>query len=118
MGCRLFAAACVSAWLCSIPAVPGAASERLAAEAELPLKALAPGVVAFWTAYRDAVPRAWTAAWRTRSAQLAAVRLVHTAFEFAQFDAVLRPLPVMHLQVARNLLAGPARAAHELLWMP
>lgn len=115
-GC--FTAACVSAWLCSIPAVPGVAPERLAAEAELPMEVLAPGLVAFWRAHRDAVPRAQTAAWRTRCAQLTAVRLVYVAFEFAQLDAVLRPLPIMHLQVARNLLAGPVRAAHELLWMP
>jgi hypothetical protein len=115
-GC--FAAACVSAWLCSIPAVPGVTSERLAAEAELPMEVLAPGLGAFWTAYADAVPHAQPDAWRTRCAQLAAVRLVYTAFEFAQFDTVLRQLPIMHLQVARNLLAGPVRGAQELLWMP
>lgn len=113
-----FAAGCVSAWLCSVPAVPGVDSLRLAAEAELPMAALGPGLAAFWTAYGDAVPQTRTDAWRTRCAQLTAVRLVYAAFEFAQFDAVLRQLPIMHLQVARNLLAGPARGARDLLWMP
>ncbi|MGE0025476.1 MAG: phosphotransferase family protein [Thermoleophilia bacterium] len=114
-GC--FAAACVSAWLCSIPAVPGVTSERLAVEAELPIEILWPGLGAFWTAYGDAATRPQPDAWRTRCAQLTAVRLVYMAFEFAQLDAVLRQVPVMHLQVARNLLAGPVPAAHELLGM-
>lgn len=112
-GC--FAAACVSAWLCSIPAVPGMAPDQLAAEAGLPMDALALGLDAFWTAYRDVAPGTRTDAWAERCTQLAAVRLVYRGFECTQYDVDLDPVPVSHLQVAANMLDDPVRAAHGLL---
>lgn len=116
VGC--FAAACISAWLCSIPDVPGLGPDRLAQEATLPMDALYPGLKAFWTAYHEAAPGAHTDVWAERCAQLAAVRLVYAGFECTLADASLQPLPVAHLQVATHVLQDPARAAHELLGMP
>jgi Phosphotransferase enzyme family len=115
-GC--FAAACVSAWLCSIPGVPGVPPDRLAAEAALPLDALAPGLAAFWTGYRRTGPESHSEAWAGRCAQLAAVRLVYRGFECTALDVDLQPTPVAHLQVAAHVLDDPVRAAHELLGMP
>ena len=105
-GC--FAAACVSAWLCSIPAVPGMAPDQLAAEAGLPMDTLALGLDAFWTAYRDVAPGTGTDAWAERCTQLTAVRLVYRGFECTQYDVDLEPLPVAHLQVAAHMLDDPS----------
>ena len=113
VGC--FAASGVSAWLSSIPAVPDVAPARLVAEAGLPMDAIVPGLDAFWTAYRAAGPRAPTDAWAIRCAQLAAVRVVHLAFDRSAHEADLHPLAVAHLQVATHILADPVRAGRELL---
>jgi len=112
-GC--FAASAVSTWLSSIPNVPGAPPDRLAAEAAIPMDELAPGLDVFWSAYRAAVPDGGTDAWAERCTQLAAVRLVHMGFESTEFDTGLRPSAVAHLQVASNILANPARAGRDLL---
>ena len=108
VGC--FAASGVSAWLASIPAVPDIAPGRLVAEAGLPMDAILPGLDAFWAAYRAAGPRAPTPGWAMRCAQLAAVRLVHLAFDRSAHVADLHPLAVGHLQVATHILADPRRA--------
>ena len=104
-GC--FAAAAVSAWLTSMPEVPEAPLERLAPEATVPLEALAPGLDLFWSAYRAAVPQSAGDPWAERCAQLAAVRLVHIAFEVTLLDLGLRAAAVAHLQVASNILEDP-----------
>ncbi len=113
VGC--FAASGVSAWLASIPAVPDAAPDRLGAEAGLPMDAIAPGLGAFWAAYRAAGPPAPTRPWAMRCAQLAAVRLVHLGFDRSAHLPDLHPLAVAHLQVATHILADPERAGRELL---
>jgi hypothetical protein len=87
-------------------------------EAAIPIEALRPGLDAFWSAYRAAVPDARGDAWAERCAQLAAVRLVHLAFEWADLDTGLRPSAIAHLQVASNLLGDPARAGSDLLRIP
>ena len=99
----------------SIPAVPDVAPSRLAAEAGLPMEAIVPGLDAFWDAYCAAGPRAPTDAWAMRCAQLAAVRVVHLAFDRSAHEADLHPLAVAHLQVATHMLADPGRAGRELL---
>ncbi len=113
-----FSAACVSAWLCSIPSVPSLGPDQLAAEAALPMDVLALGLSAFWTAYREAAQGTHAKSWVERCAQLAAVRLVYRGFESTQFDVGLEPAPVAHLQVAARILEDPVRSAHELLGMP
>jgi aminoglycoside phosphotransferase (APT) family kinase protein len=115
-GC--FAAACLSAWLCSIPSVPGVRPDRLEDEATLPWAALAPGLDAFWSAYRGIAPETHADAWTARCAQLTAVRLVYRAFECTQFDTSLGTTPVLHLQVAARILDDPVHAAGELLRIP
>ena len=116
-GC--FAAACISAWLCSIPSVPDVPPADLAEEAEIHIDALATSLRAFWTAYREAAPAVDDDdAWAERCAQLAAVRLVHTGFECTEFDSGLPPSAVAHVQVAAHVLEDPVHAAHALLRMP
>jgi hypothetical protein len=112
------AAAAVSAWLSSMPQIPGVAPDRLRAEAVIRMEALGPGLQAFWSAYRAAVPAARGDAWAERCAQLAAVRLIHLAFEWADLDMGVRPSVVAHLQVASNILGDPARAGRHLLGIP
>jgi hypothetical protein len=115
VGC--FAASGVSAWLSSIPTVPGVAPSRLVAEAGLPMDAILPGLAAFWTAYCAAGPHLPADAWTRRCAQLAAVRIVHLAFFRSWREVGLHPLAVAHLQVALHILADPGRAGRELLGM-
>ncbi len=116
-GC--FAAACISAWLCSIPSVPDVPPADLADEAEIHIDALAPASDAFWTAYREAAPAVDDDdAWAERCAQLAAVRLVHTASSARSSTPACPRRPVAHLQVAAHVLEDPVHAAHELLRMP
>jgi hypothetical protein len=113
VGC--FAASGISAWLASIPTVPDVAPGGLVAEAALPMDAITSGLAAFWGAYRAAGPRAPRDDWAIRCAQLAAVRVVHLAFERSAHEADLHPLAVVHLQVATHMLADPGRAGRELL---
>jgi hypothetical protein len=115
VGC--FAASGVSAWLSSIPTVPDLPLDQLVAEAPLPMDAIVPGLAAFWTAYRAAGPPPPSDDWATRCAQLAAVRVVHLAFDRSAREAELHPLAVAHLQVALHMLADPGRAGRELLGM-
>jgi hypothetical protein len=112
-GC--IAAACVSAWLCSIPEIAGVPPELLVSEATLPMDAMAPGLDAYWAAYRSAAPVPVGDAWAERCVQLAAVRLVHAGFERTAFETGLRPSAVAHLQIASHILDEPARAGRELL---
>jgi hypothetical protein len=113
-----FAAAAVSAWLWSIPFVPGVPLHRLSAEAAIPIEALAPALNVFWSAYRASAPRSAADGWAERCAQLAAVRLVHLGFECTAEDLGLRPSAVAHLQVASHVLDDPARAGRDLLGLP
>jgi hypothetical protein len=112
------AAAAVSAWLSSMPQIPGVPPDRLMAEADIPMGALGPGLEAFWSAYRAALPGARGDAWAERCAQLAAVRLIHLGFEWADLDMGVRPSAVAHLQVASNILGDPLRAGSDLLRIP
>jgi hypothetical protein len=109
------AAAAVSAWLGSIPSIPGVPPGRLATEAAIPMQPLTVALRMLWSAYRAAVPGSGSAAWAERCAELAAVRIVHLAFESTVLDLGLRPSAVLHLQVATNILGDPARAGRELL---
>ncbi|HMN99222.1 MAG TPA: phosphotransferase [Miltoncostaeaceae bacterium] len=113
VGC--VAAAAVSAWLGSIPHVPGVPPDRLAAEAAIPLDALTSGLNILWSSYRAVGPDSGSDAWTERCAQLAAARIVHLAFETTTYDLGLRPSAVLHLQVASNILDGPSRAGRDLL---
>lgn len=112
-----FMAACLGAWLSTTPHVPGVPPDRLADLAEVPLPAVRPALVAFWTAYvgTRGLEGHGLAAWAERCTELVAVRLVHLAMEATQGDEYLRTAPVAHVQVALNVLDDPARAAAGLL---
>lgn len=114
-----FMAACLSAWIASVPQIPGVPPDRLIELAGLPLEAVTPGLVAFRLAYQQGRGGAGAAgaAWTLRCAELVAVRLVHLALEATGDAEALRTAPVLHLQVALNILDDPAGAARELLGM-
>jgi aminoglycoside phosphotransferase (APT) family kinase protein len=113
----LFVAACLSAWISSIPTVPGVSPERLLGEAEVPIGAIRPGLAAFWSSYESGSRAAGVAA-LTRCIELAAVRLVQLGVEAAHDAEQLRAASVVHLQVAHNMLERPKAAALELLGVP
>jgi aminoglycoside phosphotransferase (APT) family kinase protein len=109
-----FVASCLGAWLWSIPQIPAVSPDRLVHEATLPLAAIRPGLMAFWTAY-EARSGLDSAAGLRRCIDLAAVRLTQLAVDAADDTEDLRAVSVMHLQVALNMLERPAGAATELL---
>jgi Ser/Thr protein kinase RdoA (MazF antagonist) len=112
-----FTGACLTAWLSTIPHVPGVPPSQLADLAAVPLSAVRPGLAAFVSAYREArqLRQDDAQAWEERCAELVAARLVHLAVEATSDDEYLRTGPVAHVQVAENVLEDPARAAHDLL---
>lgn len=112
-----FIAACLGAWLCTIPHVPGVSPAELTDLAAVPLSAVRPAIAAFADGYRDArtMPLGRVPAWTVRCAELVGVRLVHLAVEATRDDEYLQAGPVAHLQVALNVMEDPARAARDLL---
>jgi hypothetical protein len=78
--------------------------------ARIPLERLRPAAARFWEAYRairDIAPG--------HAAELAAVRLIQGAFELSDGFAEPPAGVMLLVQVAANILAGPERAAGELL---
>jgi Ser/Thr protein kinase RdoA (MazF antagonist) len=95
-------------WVVSIPLV--APHEPWRIPARVPLARLRPAAAAFFSAYRARRPLAPGVA-----AELAAVRLLQSAFELADGFSEVPATAVLLVQVAANILAGPERAAAELL---
>jgi len=109
-----FIASGISAWLWSVPSISGMWPDRLLDEALIPLERLRPGLAAFVAAYRG--QRSDIAGgWLERCMELAGTNLAQLAFEATQYEAELQPIPILHLQVALNILADPLRSARELL---
>jgi hypothetical protein len=67
---------------------------------------------AFWSAYRGATASPPTL---PRVMEMAAVRVLETAIEYAQMMSAPSPQLVTLLQLADNVLAQPERAALTLL---
>jgi Ser/Thr protein kinase RdoA (MazF antagonist) len=95
-------------WVLSIPIVAPGDPGRV--PARIPLERLRPAAARFWEAYRairDIAPG--------HAAELAAVRLIQGAFELSDGFAEPPAGVMLLVQVAANILAGPERAAGELL---
>jgi aminoglycoside phosphotransferase (APT) family kinase protein len=101
----------LSFWIFSIPVTGELPPERFPELAAYPLDAMKPAVRACWTAYADVVPDASL----QRAIELAAVRLVQTAYEVSQLQQQLLSPVVLHLQLAHNVLDRPLDAAERLL---
>jgi Ser/Thr protein kinase RdoA (MazF antagonist) len=99
-------------WVESIPVVDPGDPGRLAARARRPLARIQPAIGAFWGAYRCA--RSKPPALRL-VVELAAVRLLQAAIEYAQAMVAASALVVTLLQVADNMLRRPHDAAESLL---
>jgi hypothetical protein len=112
-----FIASCLGAWLSSTPQVPGVPPDRLVDESSLPLAGIRPGLTAFWLAYVRRAPLDADVALQ-RCIALVAVRLVQLGVEAAMDAEDLRAVPVLHFQVAHNMLDHPDMAASGLLGLP
>ena len=99
-------------WVFSIEIVEPGDPARLMALASRPLASMQPAVHAFWSAYRAASPRCPPL---RRAIELAAVRLLQTAVEYARGTSALSAHSVTLLQLADNMLRGPEVAAASLL---
>lgn len=108
---------CFSAWLSSIPQIPGVAPGQLMDDALVPLAAVRPGLGGLWRAYRETAsddPRAALG----RCLELVAVRLVQLAVEVAADSEDMRAVSATHLQLADNILRSPAALCTRLLGFP
>ncbi|HVF14262.1 MAG TPA: phosphotransferase, partial [Acidimicrobiales bacterium] len=110
----------ISAWLWSIPVTGEHPPERFVELARHPLTAMQPAIGRCWSEYVDAlgVDRREAGRRLTRAVDLAAVRVVQTAFEAAQTANRLTSNVALHLQVAHNMLRRPREAAGHLLGSP
>ena len=102
----------VTVWVGSIPIVAPADPARLIARAGHPLNRLQPAVQAFWSAYALAAPPGETL---RRAVELAAVRVLQTAIEYAHSLAAASAHVVTLVQLADNMLRDPDEAAIGLL---
>jgi Ser/Thr protein kinase RdoA (MazF antagonist) len=100
-------------WIESIPEItPDSDPSRFDAVARLPLARVRPATAALWSAYRAAGPRPPEI---IRVAELAGVRLLETAFEFARGASFVSGHVVALVQLAANMVRAPGFAAWNLL---
>jgi aminoglycoside phosphotransferase (APT) family kinase protein len=107
-------------WLTSIPIEREAVYEHRAERATRPLGMLQPAIAALWRAYVRARGLDAGAASRLllRAVRYAAARLVQSAYEHTQ-ETSLRTVLVAHsLQLSRDMLLHPRKAASDLLGIP
>jgi aminoglycoside phosphotransferase (APT) family kinase protein len=102
----------VRMWVDSVPKVAGSDTLRFAGRAGHPLERMRPAMQVLWESYRRAAVRPIAVA---RVAELAAVRLLQAAMEYAQ--GLVRPTGdvVALVQVADNILRRPTHAASALM---
>lgn len=110
----------LSFWISSIPVTGETPPERFPDLARFPLDAMQPALRRCWGAYVHRAGFTPAAAGRRleRVVQLAAARLVQTAFEATQFSMQMTGANVLHLQLASNMLLRPREAASHLLGLP
>ncbi|NEX19926.1 phosphotransferase [Thiorhodococcus mannitoliphagus] len=107
----------LSLWATSIPIVRNDQPDLLIHMARFPLERIMPATEAFWSGYRET--RSWDAReeglWLTQTLRIAALHLVHTAYEMAQRVNELTSDIVALVQIAANMLDRPERAIPDLL---
>jgi aminoglycoside phosphotransferase (APT) family kinase protein len=90
-------------WIASVPSIqPSMDWAQVEASARMPLPSLLPAIGALWDAYRAVSPAAIVAV-----VQLAAVRLLETAVEYAAGLAALSGHVLALAQLAANMLRAP-----------
>jgi Ser/Thr protein kinase RdoA (MazF antagonist) len=99
-------------WVGSIPIVEPREPARLVARAGHPLRRMRPAMQAFWSAYRIA---AWQRPTLRRVIEFAAVRVLQTAVERAQWLTAASAHMVTLVQLADNMLRDPDDVATTLL---
>jgi aminoglycoside phosphotransferase (APT) family kinase protein len=107
-------------WLYSIPMTGEAAPDRFVELAAFPLERIQPVVRVFWRAYcgRRSLSGAEAGRFLRGAIELAAARLVQTAYEQLQSSARLTGIALVTIQVALNVLSRPEAAAVHLLGLP
>ncbi len=110
----------LTAWLSSIPVTGPHPPARYLELADYPLAKMQPAMRRCWAAYTEARGGRMRDASRqlVRAVQLAAVRLVQTAFEATQGSERLTSTVALHLQMSHNMLRRPQEAAVHLLGIP
>ncbi|MGZ4341287.1 MAG: phosphotransferase family protein [Solirubrobacteraceae bacterium] len=102
----------LSAWVGSIPIVDMTDPRRLLSHAKYPLRRMHNAIDAFWSAYLGATASPPTL---PRVMEMAAVRVLETAIEYAQMTSAPSAQLVTLLQLADNVLQQPERAALILM---
>ena len=107
-------------WISVVPFSAGRKPEDVLDSANQQLSSFFPAARAFWSAYRRRAlqDRDEWAPFLQRAVQMAAARLVQTAYELAQEAATLPNASVAMLQVAVNVLDDPDTAQIHLLGIP
>jgi len=107
----------LASWLASVPVAVDDEVDRYLDLAEHPLDKMRPQVHAFWSSYVTARGLSGNERRRllVRSVELAAVRLLQTAFEQLQVVPRITSHAVCLLQLAQNLLLAPEIGAAQLL---
>lgn len=100
------------AWVGSIPIVDMTDPSRLLSHARYPLGHMLKAIDVFWSAYRGATESPPTL---RRVMEMAAVRVLETAIEYAQMISTPSAQLVTLLQLADNVLQQPERAALVLV---
>lgn len=110
----------LSAWIFSIPITGQTPPERFPELASFPLERMQPALRACWDGYVSAahLEPAAALAGLIEAVELAAARLILTAFEAAQMSLELTSNLVLHMQLAFNMLERPREASVHLLGIP
>jgi hypothetical protein len=110
----------LSLWIQSMSLSEGGTIEETVATAARPLETMRPSIRAFWDSYLEQMdaPGVVARALRRRSVEYAAARLLQTAFEDRQEEALLGAHIVLLLQLSSNIMADPEAAAEQLFGLP
>jgi hypothetical protein len=106
----------LSQWIESMDFHTGGTVEEMGATASMPLEQMQPSIRAFWESYVGQldVPAAAAQMLRCRSIEYAAARVLQTAFEDRQDEALLGAHIVLLLQLSSNIMSDPEAAAEQL----
>jgi hypothetical protein len=110
----------LSFWLLSIPVTGDVPPDQFPQLARYPLERMQPAMRAFWSSYvcHMGLNNATADAWLLRSTELAAARVLQTAFEQMQMSAQITGTTVLFLQLSFNMLRRPYEALVHLLGIP
>jgi hypothetical protein len=104
-------------WISSMQVLPGMAMDEAVSTAALSIDEICCFLAAFWHAYQETLdlPPPSRRRFVELSMQYAGARMIQTAFEALDENAMLEARSVLLLQSAANLMASPAQAVEWLL---